>query len=288
VERLSAQFGGRPFFHDAAEVHHQDAVGQVFHDGQIVRNEEVCQPMTPLQILQEIHDLGLDTDIQRTDGFIADEEPGFHGQGSRDADALTLPAAELMRISVTVRGLQPDGFQEVSDPLFPRCRIGSQPVDVEGFSQDLSDGEARVQGTEGILEDHLEVASLLAQGAPFEPGEVGAAKSDDPGGDGPQAYHGPSQCRLAATAFTQETHGFAGPECETHVFDGVDDTSGLRAGVWPDRKPDAEVLDSEQGIGGHGRSILGVGATHPMGVSVWGRSLAPVWVGIGPPVDRMP
>ena len=90
---------------DASEIHHGDAVGDVPHDREIVRDEQVGQFQLALQILQEIDDLRLDGDIESRYRLVADDETRLQREGASDADALALPAGELMRIAcVAERG----------------------------------------------------------------------------------------------------------------------------------------------------------------------------------------
>jgi len=52
-----------------------------------------------LKIDQEVDNLGLNRDVQRGDGFITDYDLGVEGQGTGDADALPLSAAEFVGIA---------------------------------------------------------------------------------------------------------------------------------------------------------------------------------------------
>ena len=94
-------------FHHTSEVHDTDPVRDVADDGDVVRDEQVREPFILLQVLEHIDDLRLDGDVQRGDGFVADDELRFHSQRSRDADALLLAAGELMRETVGVFRIQP-------------------------------------------------------------------------------------------------------------------------------------------------------------------------------------
>ncbi len=50
---------------DLAEVHHRDPVGDVPDHRQVVRDEDVRQPESRLQLLKQIDDLGLNRDVER-------------------------------------------------------------------------------------------------------------------------------------------------------------------------------------------------------------------------------
>ena len=76
--RICVNFGCGRVFHDAAVMHDQDAVAHVLYHSEVVRNKEVGQAELLLEILEKVHDLGLDADIERADGFVAYDEIGFH------------------------------------------------------------------------------------------------------------------------------------------------------------------------------------------------------------------
>ena len=107
-----AGFGG---FDDFSQVHDHDPAADVFDDSEVVRDEQVGDAVFLLEVLEEVDDLGLDGDIERADGFIADDQFRFDGEGAGDADALALAAAEFVRVTPGVGGIQPDGLQEFGD-----------------------------------------------------------------------------------------------------------------------------------------------------------------------------
>ena len=78
--------------------------------------EKLC---SPLQVDQEIDDLGLDRDVERRYRLVADDQIGSERQCARDADALALAAGELMRIVLHLVGPQTDLIEQFRDPLAP-------------------------------------------------------------------------------------------------------------------------------------------------------------------------
>jgi hypothetical protein len=56
----------------------------------------------------------LDTDIQRTHRFIADDQRRFHCQGARDSNPLSLTATEFMREAPQQFRFQSDSPQKSS------------------------------------------------------------------------------------------------------------------------------------------------------------------------------
>ena len=84
---------------DAAEIHHRDAVGDVLHHREVVRDEDIGEPEPPLQVAQQIEDLRADRDVERRDRLVADDQLRLDRERARDGDALALAAGEFVRIA---------------------------------------------------------------------------------------------------------------------------------------------------------------------------------------------
>ena len=69
---------------------------------EVVRNQEERKPHLISKPLEKPDDLGLDTDIERRDRFIEDEQFRMQRKRASDADALSLTTGELMREPVEV------------------------------------------------------------------------------------------------------------------------------------------------------------------------------------------
>ncbi len=80
-----------------------------------MRDEEVRQPELLLQLVQEVHDLRLDRDVERRDRLVEHHHPRVQRERTSDADALALAARELVREAVRVLGREADGAQELLD-----------------------------------------------------------------------------------------------------------------------------------------------------------------------------
>ena len=83
-------------FHQLAEVHHCDTLADVPHHRDVMRDEEVGEAQRRLEIAQQIQHLGLDGDVERRDRLVGDDEARVERQGAGDAEALALPAGELV------------------------------------------------------------------------------------------------------------------------------------------------------------------------------------------------
>ena len=87
---------------DVPEIHDGNPVGDVPHDRQIVRDEQVREAELLLQILHQVDHLRLNRDVERAHRLVGDDDLRIGRERAGDADALTLAAGELVRISVAV------------------------------------------------------------------------------------------------------------------------------------------------------------------------------------------
>ena len=126
------QVVGAGDLHDAAEIHHRDAVRDVTHDREIVRDEEVGEAELGLQVLEQVDDLRLDRDVERGDRLVADEKARPKGKRPRDADALALTAGEFVRVARGGRARKANEVEQFVDApgavLALADRDGSQRV----------------------------------------------------------------------------------------------------------------------------------------------------------------
>ena len=101
-----------PNLDNPSEIHHGDALADVLDEPQIVRDEQVGQSELLLEIHQQVHDLSLHGHVERRDRLVEHQERWIEGQRSRQPDALPLAPAELARIAVQVRRVQPDEAEQ--------------------------------------------------------------------------------------------------------------------------------------------------------------------------------
>jgi hypothetical protein len=91
---------GASQFDNASQIHDGDPVRDMPNDTEIMGYEQVGQPVFLAQIHEEIHHLGLNGYVQSADGFVADDEVGFQGNGPGNANALPLSPRELVGIAM--------------------------------------------------------------------------------------------------------------------------------------------------------------------------------------------
>ena len=176
-----------------AEVHDRDAVGDVAYRTQVVRDEEVCEIALALQALHQVHYLRLNRHVERGDGLVRDDEVRVGGEGARDADALPLPARELVRVSLEKARAEAHGLHQLAHARLALAPPAARPKVSIGSAIICADRHARVQRRVWVLENHLKVLALVAHLAPRELREIFAAEEHLPAGRLGQAQHGAAQ-----------------------------------------------------------------------------------------------
>ncbi len=86
--------GGGPL-HDAPGVHDHDVVGPVGHHPEVVGDQDDRHVALPLQVGQQIEDLGLHGDVEAGGGLVGHDQPGSAGQGDGDHHPLAHTARQL-------------------------------------------------------------------------------------------------------------------------------------------------------------------------------------------------
>ena len=88
--------------HQPAQVHDRDAVGDVAHDAEVVRDEQVGDPFLHLQLDEQVEDRGLHGHVERRGRLVADDEARIAGERAGDRDALLEAPGELVGTDVQV------------------------------------------------------------------------------------------------------------------------------------------------------------------------------------------
>ena len=159
MQRLAKQRVPIRHFDDAAQVHHRDAVADVAHHRQVVRDEEIGQAQPLLQFHQHVDHLGLDRHVERRHRLVADHQAGLQRQCPRDRDALALPAGELVRIAIRHVGQQAHRGQQRGHSLAILGAAGRDAVHRQRLADDVAHLHARIQRAVRILVDHLHAAA---------------------------------------------------------------------------------------------------------------------------------
>ena len=222
----------------------------VLHHREIVRDEQVGQAELVLQVHHEIEDLRLDRHVQRRHRLVADDQARLQRERARDADALALPAGELVRIVVDVLGAQADAAEDVGDARAAFLRV-ADAVHAQRLADDVAGGHARIERGERVLEDDLHLPPVGAQLRLAEMRDVGAVDRDAAGGRLDQPQDRAADRGLAAAGFADQRERLAGADFQRHAVDRVDVAGRAAQQALLDREMLLEVLDLE-----HQRSRL--------------------------------
>src|SRR5579859_2809816 len=246
MERVVEDFGGRRELHQLAQVHHPNPVADVFHDRQIVSDEEVSQAELSLEITEQIQNLRLDRYVEGRDRFVADDELWVEHERPRDADPLALAAAELVRVTPGVLGAKADQGHDLADRDVA-LGIRADIVDDESFADDVTHRHARVERAVGILKYDLHIAAegferVATEGKNiliFEPhlATRGFHESKDR----------PPGRRLAAARLADQSEGLAPLDLEGDVVDRVDLSDLAEEDAAANREVLDEVPDRDEG-----------------------------------------
>ena len=214
--------------HNGAGVHHDDLIGQVRDDSEVVGDHDDGGAELVLQGLHDLQHLGLHGDVERRGGLVRDEQLGIQRHRHRDHRALPHTAGELVRevIHPPIRlrdAYQPEQIHGPGPGLGLRHGVVVQPDHLHDLPADLVE---RVQAGQRVLEDHpdLRAADLvkllaghgqqvfaLEQGGAADPGAT-CETHDRLGGHA-----------LARAGFADDAEGLPGIDIERHTPDGLHD-----------------------------------------------------------------
>ena len=115
---------------------------------------------------------------------------------------------------------QPDSAEQVAH-LRPHLAGCSETVQEQRLGHRLPHLHARIQGTEGILEDHLQLRAQAAHLAAAQAGELDAAKTHRARRRRLEAERDPAQGRLAAAALADKAKRLPTPHLQRDSVDGT-------------------------------------------------------------------
>ena len=181
--------------------------------------------------------------VERAGGLVGQQDLRRRRERAGDADALLLPAGQL--VGVGVRAVQqPDEVEQLGDAP---VAVGLGPAgDLERERDVAGDGPRREQVE--LLEDHADVAALELQLALGERRDVGAVDDQLPGRHALEAVDQAHEGALAGTGVPDDAEDLPGLDGEAHA---VDRTDGAARGV-EDLAHVAELDD-----GGHAQPLGG-------------------------------
>src|SRR3990172_7181655 len=140
-----------------------------------MRDEQISKIKLFLKILEQIHNLRLNRNIQSGDRLVADNEGWLQSQRARDPNTRALSAGEFVRVTAGENRIKIDYFKQMSDALLDLL-AGCRAVDHKRLAHDLFHGHARIQAGIRILEDHLHLAAHLAHAFALQMDQVDSLK----------------------------------------------------------------------------------------------------------------
>ena len=234
-------------------MHHHDAVGEEFHYTEVVGDEEIGVVVAPLEVVEEVEDLGLHADVEGRDALVAHHQLGLEDEGAGDADTLALAAAELVGIAAVPVGLEAYLLHEGEDSFFQGIlsnrsilSIQSLPVNFEGFGDGVADGDTWVEAGVGVLEDNLQFGPQGAHLVGGEGVEALSAVEDVAGGVVDESQEGAAEGALATSAFAHQAEGLALHDVEADAVDTLQRLQGLAKEAFLEGVFYRQVLDRDK------------------------------------------
>jgi hypothetical protein len=142
-----------------------------------VRDAQIGQPFPRAEVLQQGRDLGLNGGVETGEGLVQDQEPRLHGQRARDGQPLALPAAQLERPALRLRGGKADHLHQLERAAPPLGAVAAAE-DLQRLGDDLGRGQPGRESGRGILEQELHALAERAQRGPAQGRHVGAVEVD--------------------------------------------------------------------------------------------------------------
>jgi hypothetical protein len=217
VDWLLQDKRGRAAFDKLAHAHDGDMGGQLRDHGEAMRDQQIGEMKLLLQFLKEQKYLRADGHIEGRDGLIGNDERRAKNQGAGDANALTLSAGEFVGIAIHGIVGKANAAEEVRGASEALGTGKFWLVNRQRFGNDFTDTHARIQRGEGVLENHLHVAALQAQGFAGESKQIIALVQNGAVIGFDEAQQHARQGGFAATTFADDGEGFAGLDEKANI-----------------------------------------------------------------------
>jgi len=186
-----------------------------------VGDEQVGEAKLLLEVFQQVDHLRLDGDIQRGDGFIADNQRGVQRKGAGHTHPLPLTARKFVRVAVGVSGVEAHEREQFFNTFFRGFAI-HDAMHQDRFANDFAHRHAGVEAGIGVLEDHLHLAAHQAQFFAFGLDQVAAFKNHTARGGAVKLQNGASSSGLAAARFANQAQSFAFVDLKRNAIHRMD------------------------------------------------------------------
>src|SRR5436190_8561623 len=165
-------------FADLAVAHDERTVRDRAHDREVVADPDHRRAGLLGQLSDQLEDRRLHGDVERRGDLVAEQERRPRGEGTRQRDALALPARELRRVAVEEPGRQLHGFEELLHRLALPLRGDVVTEEPDRASDDVEDRAPWVQRRVRVLEDELDLPPDRARPLDGHRGQLDAVQPD--------------------------------------------------------------------------------------------------------------
>ena len=153
-----------------------------------------------------------------------------------------------MGIAILMILLQAAGLHDAGDILI-MLFLGHDAMFPNTFTNDLGDGQTGRQAGIGVLEDDLDIGTVLPQFGLAQTEDLGAVEVDFAIGLFLQAQDGLADGGLAAAGLADQTHGGTTLDLERDAVNGLHMADGLLKEAGLDGEILFQILDNQQILG---------------------------------------
>ena len=233
--------GDRAGFDDLAVAHDGNAAGYLADDGEVVAGEEHGQLALALEGFEQVENLGLNGDVERSGRLVGEQQIWLVDEGHGDQNALALAAGELVWIVVEASsGIgNGDGFEGLDRLFMKRGAANLRTVGANGLGDLAANCHDRVERSHRLLKDHGDLAAAQgAHGLVGQTDEFPALPADgslDARRGTEQSENGQGGDAFARAGLADQAQDLAAPQSEAYA-----------ANNFRSAEADAEVANFEQ------------------------------------------
>jgi hypothetical protein len=160
VLRVVEHGARRPTLDDSSLAHHDDLLGELPHDREVVADQQVADAGRVPDVGEQVEHLRLDRHVERGDRLVEDQHLRLGGERPRDRHPLPLTAGQRPGWHGPLPAVEPDEPGKLGDPLPAPLRV---PAVVD--AQHLVDRGFRavpwIEAGVRVLEDDLHLTAAL-------------------------------------------------------------------------------------------------------------------------------
>ena len=236
---------GRSRLDDPAAVHHDEVIGTLGREAEVVRDQHDRDTEVVGQLVEVVEDLLLHRHVESRGRLVGDQELGTSRETHRDQGALAHTAGELVGVLTrTTLGVRQASLLEQLDDALVSGGTGGDAVGDQGFLDLRADPPERVEVGHRVLRHQADrratqredlTLACLADVLALEPDRAAGHLA----GAGQQPDHSVRERRLARSGLTHDRDGLTRVDRQVGLVDRRQD---LLAGA----ESDAEVLHLQE------------------------------------------